>query len=170
MTDPTEPDASLVEHAREVLGINRFLTLGTVSAAGQPWTSPVYFSWVSVAESWEFFWVSAADAQHSLNLLDRPAVALTVFDSSVPPYHGRAVYAVGEAREVPLEDLDETLQHYPGPESRGGRVLTRSDVTGDQPWRFYQAGASELWVLCPGEPGAACDRHDIMRDHRARVL
>ena len=170
MMDLDQPHESLAGHARELLDANRYLTLGTVSPAGQPWTSPVYFSWSSVAGSWEFFWVSAADAQHSLNLLDRPAVSISVFDSTVPAYHGRAVYAVGEAREVRPEDLDEALRNFPGPESRGGRVLERSDVTGDRPWRFYQAGASDLWVLCPGEPGEACDLHGIMRDHRARVL
>lgn len=170
MVDPDQPHDSLAVHARELLEANRYLTLGTVSPEGQPWTSPVYFSWTAEAGMWQFFWVSSADARHSLHLLDRPAVSISVFDSTVPAYHGRAVYAVGEAREVPLTDLDEALTHYPGPPSRGGATLTRDDVTGDEPWRFYQAGASELWVLCPREPRQACPLHGLAVDHRARVL
>ncbi|MCY1140139.1 pyridoxamine 5'-phosphate oxidase family protein [Actinoplanes sp. Pm04-4] len=167
MATPDEPNAELESHARELLDGNRFLTLATVSSGGQPWASPVYFSW---AGEWEFFWVSAVDSEHSLNLAARPAVAITVFDSTVPPYHGRAVYAVGEGREVPADELDELLVHYPGPADRGGSPFQREKLVGDSSWRLYQAAASELWVLCPGEPGESCTLHDIMRDHRARVL
>jgi uncharacterized pyridoxamine 5'-phosphate oxidase family protein len=167
MVDPDQPHESLEPHARELLDANRYLTLGTVSAGGRPWASPVYFSW---SAGWQFYWVSASDAEHSRNLTARPDVSITVFDSTVPAYHGRAVYAVGEAREVPDYELDEALSHYPGPPERGGVALSRADVTGDTAWRFYQAAASSLWVLCPGEPGMACDLHAITRDHRARIL
>jgi hypothetical protein len=80
------------------------------------------------------------------------------------------VYAVGEGREVPVEELDGSLIHYPGPEGRGGSVIGREDLIGDSPWRFYRAVASELWVLCPREPRQACALHDIAQDHRARVF
>ena len=166
MADPDEPHESLAAHARELLDANRYLTLGTVSPGGQPWVSPVYFAW---ADGWQFLWVSVVDARHSLNLAARPAVSLAVFDSTVPAYHGRAVYAVGEAREVPPDALDDALPHYPGPSARGGGPITRDDLTGDSPWRLYRATASELWVLCPREPRQACALHAIDQDHRARV-
>ena len=167
MVTPDEPNPELIGHARELLTANHYLTLATVSAGGQPWVTPVYFSW---AEEWEFLWVSALDAEHSRNLAERPAVALTVFDSTVPAYHGQAVYAVGEGRAVPSDELDDRLAHYPGPARRGGRVFSREELTGDSPWRLYQAAATELWVLCPGEPRRACTLHHISKDHRARVL
>ncbi|WP_127501598.1 pyridoxamine 5'-phosphate oxidase family protein [Actinoplanes solisilvae] len=167
MTDPDQPHESLAAHARELLDTNRYLTLGTVTRHGRPWTTPVYFSW---SPPWEFYWLSAADADHSRNLTARPDVSLTVFDSTVPAYHGQAVYGVGEAREVSAGSLDEILPRYPGPPSRGGRMIDREDVTGESPWRLYQAVASELWVLCPGKPGHSCDLHGITRDHRARIL
>ena len=167
MVVPDERHEGLVAHARGLLDGNRYLTLGTVSADGRPWVSPVYFSW---AGDWEFFWMSAADADHSLNLAARAAVSIAVFDSSVPPYHGRAVYAVGEGREVPADEVDGSLAYYPGPEERGGSAIGREDVTGDSPWRLYRAVASELWVLCPREPRQACGLHGIAQDHRARVL
>jgi hypothetical protein len=167
MVNPDEPHETLAAHARELLDANRYLTLGTVSRGGRPWVSPVYFSWRS---GWEFLWVSAADAEHSRNLAARPDVSFTVFDSTVPAYHGRAVYAVGEAREVPSDALDDALPDYPGPPARGGSRIPREDLTGESPWRLYQAAASELWVLCPREPRQGCALHDIERDHRARVL
>ncbi|MBU2662457.1 pyridoxamine 5'-phosphate oxidase family protein [Actinoplanes bogorensis] len=160
-------EESLVAHARELLDANRYLTLGTVSPGGQPWTTPVYFSW---GPDWEFYWMSTIDARHSQNLAARPAVSVTVFDSTVPAYQGRAVYAVGEAREVPPDALDGVLASYPGPPSRGGGAVSPDEVTGDAPWRMYQAAAAELWVLCPREPRQGCPLHDIAQDHRAQVF
>jgi nitroimidazol reductase NimA-like FMN-containing flavoprotein (pyridoxamine 5'-phosphate oxidase superfamily) len=137
---------TLAAHAQTIIDTNRYLTLGTVDPDGQPWTSPVYFA---PGGDREFYWLSATDAQHSLNLAERPRVSLVVFDSTVPAYHGRAVYAVGRAAELSGTDLDRALQFYPGSPSRGGSHVEREDVTGAAPYRIYRATASELWVLWP---------------------
>ena len=96
-------------------------------------------------------------------------MSLVIFDSTVAPYHGRAVYAVGEARELSGGDLDRALAAYPRPEGGGATPVTREDVTGAAPYRLYRATASELWVLCPREPRQPCPLHGIAMDHRARV-
>ena len=156
----------LVAHANDLLDTNRYLTLGTADADGRPWTTPVYFA---PAPGWRFYWVSETDAWHSRNLAERPQVSLVVFDSTVEPYHGRAVYARGRAHELTGDDVDEGLKAYPGPGRRGVRLMTRDDVTGSSAYRLYEATASELWVLCPREPGQPCPPHGLARDHRARV-
>jgi hypothetical protein len=156
----------LAAHARALLDTNRYLTLGTVDPAGGPWTSPVYFA---PAGGRTFYWMSATDAQHSRNLAERPQVSIVVFDSTVAPYHGRAVYAAGEARELSGDDLDRGLAVYPGPGHRGGLPITRDDVTGPSPYRLYRANASDLWVLCPREPRQPCPLHGRAQDHRTRV-
>jgi hypothetical protein len=156
----------LAAHARSLLDTNRYLTLGTVDPDGHPWTSPVYFA---PSGEREFYWLSATDAQHSRNLAGRPRVSIVVFDSGVPPYHGRAVYAVGEGRELSGDDIDRGLDVYPGPSHRGGSPVTRDQVTGSSPYRLYRATASDVWVLCPREPRQPCPRHGIAQDHRARV-
>jgi hypothetical protein len=117
----------------------------------------------------EFYWLSATDAQHSRNLAERPRVSLVVFDSTVPAYHGRAVYAVGRAAELSGTDLDRALEFYPGSPSRGGLQVQREDVTGAAPYRIYRATASELWVLCPRGPRQPCPLHGLANDHRAPV-
>lgn len=157
---------TLAAHAQTIIDTNRYLTLGTVDADGQPWTSPVYFA---PGGDREFYWLSATDAQHSLNLAERPRVSLVVFDSTVPPYHGRAVYGVGPAGELSGTDLDRALEFYPGSPSRGGSQVEREDVTGAAPYRIYRATASELWVLCPREPLQPCPLHGLAKDHRAPV-
>jgi Pyridoxamine 5'-phosphate oxidase len=157
---------TLAAHAQGIIDTIRYLTLGTVDAGGRPWTSPVYFS---PGGDREFYWMSDPAAQHSLNLAERPRVSLVVFDSTVPPYHGRAVYAVGQAAVVSESDLDRALEYFPGPPSRGGAQVTPEDVTGPAPYRMYRATASQLWVLCPREPRRPCALHGLAKDHRAVI-
>jgi nitroimidazol reductase NimA-like FMN-containing flavoprotein (pyridoxamine 5'-phosphate oxidase superfamily) len=159
-------NGDLVAHARGLLDANRYLILGTADPDGRPWTSPVYFT---SAEVRDFYWVSMTDARHSRNLAGRPQVSIVVFDSTVAPYHGRAVYAVGEARALSGDDVDRGLEVYPGPSDRGGAPIAHDEVTGSSPYRLYRATASDLWVLCPREPGQPCPLHGLNQDHRARV-
>jgi len=158
-------DLDLVTYAAEIIAGNRYLTLGTVGSDGQPWTSPVYFA----AVGREFRWVSAVDALHSRHLVRQPRVSLVVFDSTVQPYHGRAVYAVGSARELDGDDLDRALGAYPRPDDPAATPVTRADVTGSAAYRLYQVTATTMWVLCPREPGRPCSLHGIAGDHRALV-
>ena len=156
----------LAAHARAIVDANRYLTLGTVDPDGHPWTSPVYFSAAGIRE---FYWVSATDARHSQHLTERPQVSMVIFDSTVAPYHGRAVYAVGEARDLSGSDLERALQTYPRPDDPDATPLRRDDVTAPAPYRLYQATASDLWVLCPREPRQPCPLHNLATDHRTRV-
>ena len=156
----------LAAHARELLDTNAFLTLGTVGPGGRPWTSPVYFAAAGLRE---FYWCSETGAAHSRNLATSPQVSIVVFDSSVRPYHGRALYAAGSAGELRGDDLERGLRVYPGPADRGGTALTVDDVTGSAPYRLYRATATDLWVLCPREPRQPCPLHGLAKDHRARV-
>jgi pyridoxine/pyridoxamine 5'-phosphate oxidase len=156
----------LATYAQGLIDGNTYMTLGTVDRDGRPWTSPVYFAAAGLRE---YFWTSATDAEHSRNIADRPRVSLVVFDSTVRPYHGQAVYATGEAEQLTGADLDHGLAIYPGLESRGGASLSRDDVTGASPYRLYRVTASDVWVLCQREKGQPCTPHGIAQDHRARV-
>jgi pyridoxine/pyridoxamine 5'-phosphate oxidase len=153
-------------HARSIIDRTLYLTLGTVGPDGDPWTAPVYFA---PAGERDFLWVSATDARHSRDLGEHPRVSLVIFDSAVAPYHGRAVYAVGEARELTSDDLDRGLRAYPRADRQGATAITRDDVTGSSPYRLYQATAAELWVLCPREPRQPCPLHGLAKDHRTQI-
>ncbi len=152
-------------HARDLIAGNRYVTLGTVGPDGRPWTAPVYFA---PGGEREFLWASQTDAVHSRHLAERPAVSMVVFDSTVAPYHGRAVYAVGEALELSGAELDRALSLYPRGTDDSAPV-TPEDVTGDSIYRLYSATASQMWVLCPREPGRPCPLHGIAGDHRERI-
>lgn len=152
MTDESL-DTPLPDHARSLLERTAYLTLGTVGDDGQPWASPVYFAADGLTD---FYWVSSQGSLHSVNVEAHPQVSLVVFDSTVPAYHGRALYAVAVAEQVGAAELERGLAVYPGPESRGGSTLTVEDVTGASAWRLYRARASQVWGLCPREPRQPC--------------
>lgn len=156
----------LAAHARGILDTIAFLVLSTVDPDGRPWTSPVYFAAGGLRE---FYWLSGTDARHSVNVAARPRVSLVVFDSTVRPYHGSAVYAAGEARELSGAELDRGLEVYPGPADRGGSTITLDDVSGESPYRLYRATATGLWVLCPRDRGQPCALHGLAKDHRAEL-
>lgn len=159
-------DDGLAAHARAVIDANLYLTLGTADSDGHPWTSPVYFA---PAGDRDFCWLSETNSRHSRNLAVRPQVSLVVFDSTVAPYHGRAVYAVGEARELSGAEVDRALETYPRPGQVGVTSFARDEVTAPSPYRLYRATACRLWILCPRTPGRPCSLHGITKDHRAIV-
>lgn len=154
-------------YARALIEANLYLTLGTADAEGRPWVSPVYFA---TADYTEFYWVSAHDAAHSRNIARRPQVSMVIFDSQVPPYHGRAVYLSATAAELAGDDLDRGIGIYPGPVTRGATRVAPDDVTAPSPYRLYRATVTEAFVLCPREPRQPCPLHSINADHRTPVL
>lgn len=154
-------------HARALIDANRYVTLGTADADGTPWVSPVYFATADYAE---FYWMSATDARHSRNIAERPQVSFVIFDSQVPPYHGRAVYLSGIAAVLDGRDLDRGLGIYPGPATRDAVGIELADVIEPSPYRLYRAAVAEASVLCPREPRQACPLHGIAADHRAPVV
>jgi hypothetical protein len=154
-------------HARALIDANLYVTLGTADADGTPWVSPVYFA---TADYTEFYWTSAGDAAHSRNIAERPQMSMVIFDSQVPPYHGRAVYLSATATELTGRDLDRGLGIYPGPASRDATGIDLADVIAPSRYRLYRATVTEAFVLCPREPRQPCPLHSIAADHRTPVV
>jgi hypothetical protein len=159
-------DEQLVAHARELIDANRYMTLGTADADGNPWVTPVFYATADYAS---FYWVSQTDAVHSRNLASRPQLSIVIFDSTVSAGAGRAVYMTATARELTGSDLDLGVEIYPGPAVRGGSALTREEVRPPEPDRLYRAAVSACSVLCPREPGRPCLHHGIAADHRTGI-
>jgi uncharacterized protein YhbP (UPF0306 family) len=153
--------SELAEVARSVIDANRYLALGTADEAGKPWVSPVWFA----AEDYRnFHWVSSPDAKHSRNLAAHPAVAIAIFDSSVPVGGAQAVYMKGVARELTGAELEPGLAVVDRVSRRDiDRAFGLDDVQGSALVRLYRATVSEHWVLIPGrdpDRGSGVDRSE----------
>jgi nitroimidazol reductase NimA-like FMN-containing flavoprotein (pyridoxamine 5'-phosphate oxidase superfamily) len=152
--------------ARTMIDANRYMTLATADANGQPWASPVFYATADYAD---FYWVSVPEATHSRNIAQRPQVSAVIFDSAVAVGAGQAVYLSATAEQVNGGDLERRLTVYPGPADRGrARPYTREQLQAPAPYRLYRATVSEFSILCPRGPGP-CAPHGLSFDHRALV-
>jgi uncharacterized protein YhbP (UPF0306 family) len=157
-------EQDLAAVARTIIDANRYMTLATADAQGQPWASPVFYA---TADHTEFYWISAPQTTHSENLAQRPQVSIVIFDSTVPEGTGQAVYLSATAERVPDDDLDRALAVYPG---RGlGPQYTREQLAGLVPYRLYRATVYEHSILCPRGETGECIRHGVLFDHRVQV-
>jgi hypothetical protein len=137
------------EQARALLHANRYLVLGTASADGRPWVSPL---WFAVAAPDELLWVSSPDATHSRNLAARPEVSLVVFDSRVEPGGAQALYMTARAGQVGEAELERGIEAFSrGSLAQGLAAWTLAGVTDDARHRLYRAIVTASWVLGPGD-------------------
>jgi hypothetical protein len=94
-------------------------------------------------------------ARHSRNIAVRPQIALVVFDSTVPPGTGQAVYMTATAEQ--LTDA-AAIEHGIGVFAResvrqGGQVEWGYDrVAGEARLRLYRAKVHEYSILDPDIP------------------
>jgi nitroimidazol reductase NimA-like FMN-containing flavoprotein (pyridoxamine 5'-phosphate oxidase superfamily) len=136
----TEPDLSAI--ARSIVDSNRFMTLATADADGLPWASPV---WYAPADYTQFLWASKPGARHSRNIVQRPQVAIVIYDSHEPGWW-KAVYMTAVAEE--LADVGEGIEVYSRRSvAQGFRAWTREDVVPPARHRLYRATVGEHFVL-----------------------
>ncbi|RSO05368.1 pyridoxamine 5'-phosphate oxidase family protein [Streptomyces sp. WAC 06783] len=145
----TIPD--LRAEAARLLHTNRYLTLGTASPGGAPWTTPVTYAW---DDADHFYWWSASDAVHSRNIAANPAVSLLVFDSQVSDAEAQALYGEGTAHALAPADLPTALavfyaRRYPDPAVRAHKARKPAEFQGDSPKRFYCATIHTYSALTP---------------------
>jgi hypothetical protein len=128
----------------ELIARNRYMVLSTADSSGCPWASPVWF-----APDGEdgFLWISRPDARHSLNIAERPQIAIVIFDSSKPPAERQALYVEAIAQEVgPDPRLVATYSGHSISQGLGELTVAEVSPPGGE-FRLYRAAASEMWML-----------------------
>jgi hypothetical protein len=127
------------EGARAIIDAGRYMTLATADADGVPWASPVWYAPRGYAE---LFWISHADARHSLNLAARPELSIVIFDTTVTPGHGQAVYMEATAAET-AEGMDVFSARSVAQGLGEFKELSET-------MRLYRAVVSQHWMLGEG--------------------
>jgi nitroimidazol reductase NimA-like FMN-containing flavoprotein (pyridoxamine 5'-phosphate oxidase superfamily) len=137
--------AALDEMARRVIDGNTYMVLGTLDPEGQPRLSPVFYT---PARYRDFYWVSVPEAHHSRNVAERPDVRLVIFDSTMPPGEGEAVYVSATAREVPKAELPDVVRE--AFRTDAGTQFTPEELSGHARLRLYVARATSYEVHVRG--------------------
>lgn len=153
----------LERRGRAILDGNRFMTLATADADGEPWASPVFYA----ADGYStLYWISSPEATQARNIAVRPQVGIVVYDSRQEPGADEAVYMSATACEPTGADRDRGLEVYlaaapftGGPEAFGppGR------------YRLYRATVTAHSMLCPLASSTPCPVHGRVSDHRTAV-
>jgi uncharacterized protein YhbP (UPF0306 family) len=139
------PDSIWWDTARSILDENDYITLATADAAGRPWVSPVWYAHDTYRR---YLWVSRPETRHSRNLDVRGEIGIVVFDSTVAPFEGQAVYIEANASRVKDDDLDRLLDVYARrADSRGAGEWSLADITAPAGLRLYEAIATQTYVL-----------------------
>ncbi|WP_396122956.1 pyridoxamine 5'-phosphate oxidase family protein [Actinokineospora sp. UTMC 2448] len=129
-----------------LLARHRYLVLGTVDPAGNPWVTPVFYA---AAGEHRVLWLSSPDSRHSRNIAVCPTVAVTVFDTGAAVGKAEALYLEGtaslvgdHAHPVAVELLNARLA--------ADQQLCPQEVGPDGPLRLYQANVTQHYVLIRG--------------------
>lgn len=160
MVDPA-PDltqvAELVRRARELLADNQYLTLATADPSGRPWSSTVWYAARLLPQSAqslavEFIWLSRPKAQHSRNLVQRPEVGISIFDSAQPAGTGDGLPFAARAELVAATGLDEAAALFSEASlGAGGGSWTRAQVEEPAVPRLYSARVERAYLLGGGQ-------------------
>jgi nitroimidazol reductase NimA-like FMN-containing flavoprotein (pyridoxamine 5'-phosphate oxidase superfamily) len=128
--------------AKKILDGSSYVVLATADADGVPWATPV---WFATEDYRRLYWVSAPEARHSRNIAVRPEIGMVVYDSTVAPLNGQAVYMSGIAAQV-----DEGLEVYSRVSVRSGLAEWGEErVSGESRLRLYRADVTEHSILDP---------------------
>ena len=136
---------SHADAARAIVDANSYMTLATADGDGRPWASPVWYAHDAYTD---FVWVSKPGALHSRNLAARPEVGIVIFDSTVAPGNGQAVYVEAVARELDGAERDDALAVFSRRSRADGLAeWTVADITAPARHRVYRATALRHFIL-----------------------
>lgn len=143
------PRPSPSERARRMLAEEPNLTLATVSAAGVPWISPVFFS-ADAAD--DLYWTSEPSARHSVNVRETGTGAAVVVRAH-PGEPVDAVYMTVRCVELeaPEEILAATAVMAAKPQPERWRIRDLAQVSPGGPWRIYRGHPETVEVRLTAE-------------------
>jgi uncharacterized protein YhbP (UPF0306 family) len=155
---PSEIPEGVVERvriAKALLSNIHYLTLATADAAGRPWASTVWFCASLRSSSTErldveLIWLSRPESRHSTNLLQRPEVAFSVFDSGQPADTGVGLQFAAHAERVAADELEAVAIFSGASVKAGGNAWSLEQVEEPAPLRVYRARLDRALLLVDG--------------------
>lgn len=137
-----------------LLGSARFMTLATVSPAGEPWASTVNYVPMEDA-SIRVVWYSMRDARHSRNIESNARATASIFRTDLThesPLGLDGLQLEGTCRAIPADELAAFHEHYYARNfvddaARHEWMLPLDDFRGDGKRRFYELTVERLWLL-----------------------
>lgn|SRR3990167_5091914 len=140
----------LSEKAKKIIEKILYITIATVSKDGQPWNSPVFSAY---DESYNFYWNSWKENQHSKNIAENNKVFIVIYDSTVPERMGEGVYIQAKAFMITDEkEIEEARMLLSKRKSKpSSKLRSPAEFLGEYPRRVYKAVPEKVWVNGNGD-------------------
>jgi general stress protein 26 len=133
-------------HATQIVRENIYCSLATASKNGEPWNSPVYYSY---DHDLNLYWASSIEAMHSQFLKVNPIAFIAIYKSTAAPRTATALYLKGQVEIVLDGRLNDVVQqHFKRVNEK--TLFTGNDYRDPSPERFYQFTPQKVWIL--GKP------------------
>jgi nitroimidazol reductase NimA-like FMN-containing flavoprotein (pyridoxamine 5'-phosphate oxidase superfamily) len=137
----------LKQKAKKIISEIIYITIATVSKGGEPWNTPVYSAF---DESYNFYWASDKNGQHSKNIKANENVFIVIYDSTVPQGTGEGLYIKAKAYEI--TDRAETEKASKLLAARKNKNPRNADeYLGEYPRRVYKAVPEKFWMNGDGK-------------------
>lgn len=142
------------QNAFSIFNTINYITLATSSKDGKPWNTPLGFK---VDKDLNIFWASEHIKQHSVNIRENDNVFIVIYDSTVPPEKGEAIYIMAHAQELEtVEDIKYARRLFKGSDEHALEKLSGNSIH-----RAYRAAPKTMWINGPKDKSP-----DTWRDTR----
>lgn len=135
-------DNRLINDAKEIINKIHYITLATVTPDGLPWSTPVFSAFDT---QYTFYWRSAKNAIHSLNIKDNGKIFISIYDTTTPWGIGNGVYIKATAFElIDKKDIQSALAIL---DKRSLKTVgTAQSFMNDNQRRIYKAVPKKVWI------------------------
>lgn len=131
---------SLLNLAKKIISENIHITIATSTKSGVPWNTPIFAAY---DETYNFYWCSSQDSQHSKNMSENNNVFIVIFDSR--GREGQGVYIQAKAFEITDKiELGKALSLYY--KRKGEETKPINDFLQESPRRLYKAVPENVWI------------------------
>ncbi|NUT91507.1 MAG: pyridoxamine 5'-phosphate oxidase family protein [Saccharothrix sp.] len=142
--------SALVPRLDRVLGEAKYLSLATVSAAGEPWSAVLQYA--VLRDPLRFLFGSAVGSRHSRDVAVRPAVSGSLFVTGTSLTEVDGAQFAGTCRELAE---DEVRTHHaafydallPDEASRAEYTLPVEALLAPAEHRIYQVTVERVWLI-----------------------
>jgi hypothetical protein len=131
-------DENTLTAARKLLQNVRFMALATTDAQGQPWSTPLAYSF---DQELNLYWRSGKNSQHSRNLSVNSKVFISVFDSQSP---APGLYIQSSARQI--DNLTDIRYALSVDRHKAFADAAEAYLDDRAPRRYYVAAPLKAWV------------------------
>ena len=135
--------SDLINQAKKTIKETFFLNIASITETGKPWNTPVYFSFDN---SYNFYWYSPFQSQHSANIRINAKVFLTIYTAAET---GFGVYIEAEAIELNNEKEIVYAMSVFGRKIYSLPCKDSNDFLGNSPLRLYKATPIKTFVSSP---------------------